>query len=261
MAKQSEDRHYGGRGDPVRSMELLWRDGSAPVRGRGPKPALTVDRIVAVAIELADADGLGAVSMRRVADRLGVGTMSLYTYVPGKAELIDVMFDTVLGEPAPPAAPTWRERLELIAFGNLAMYRRHPWLLTVMANSRPPLGPNGIAAYDRDLRAVDGIGLSDLEMDSVVTLVSVYVQGAANTAIEAASTEHATGVSDLEWWRTYAPLLAKVFDPVKYPVAARVGEVAGQTYQAAYDPDHTFRFGLTRLLDGIQTLIDRPPPP
>jgi len=260
MAKRSEskpdDRHYGGRGDPVRSMELLWRDRSAPARGRGPKPGLTVDRIVAAAIDLADADGLPALSMRRVAQRLGVGTMSLYTYVPGKAELVDVMFDTVCGEQEPTLwADTWRERLELIARSTLAMYRRHPWMLTVMANSRPPLGPNSITNYDRDLRAVDGLGLSDLEMDSVVTMVAVYVQGAANTVVEAASTEPATGISDLEWWETYSPLLAKVFDPDKYPVAARVGAVAGETYQSAYDPDHGFEFGLARLLDGVAALI------
>lgn len=260
MAKQSEDKHYGGRGDPVRSMELLWRDTTAPARarGRGPKPGLTVERIVAAAMELADAEGLAALSMRRVAERLGVGTMSLYTYVPGKAELVDVMFDTALGELGDLDAPTWRERLELIARANLALFRRHPWMLAVTANSRPPLGPNSIANYDRDLRAVDGIGLSDLEMDSVVTMIYVYVQGAANTAMEAASTEPATGVSDLDWWNTHAPLLEKVFDPTRYPTAARIGAKAGETYQSAYDPEHGFNFGLARLLDGIAALL--PPP-
>lgn len=259
MTKKSEDKHYGGRGDPARSMELLWREGPPPARGRGPKPGLTVERIVAAAIGIADADGLAALSMRRVAERLGVGTMSLYTYVPGKAELIDVMFDTVCGELAPecsaPGARTWRERLELIARANLEMYRRHPWMLAVMANSRPPLGPNSIANYDRDLRAVEGIGLSDLEMDSVVTMVYVYVQGAAHTVIEAAGTERATGMSDEEWWNAFAPLLEKVFDPEKYPTAARVGAKAGETYQSAYDPEHGFRFGLARLLDGVEALI------
>ncbi|HEX2133942.1 MAG TPA: TetR/AcrR family transcriptional regulator [Actinophytocola sp.] len=254
MTKKPEDKHYGGRGDPARSMALLWRTGPEP-RGRGPKPGLTVDRIAAAAIELADAEGLAALSMRRVAERLGVGTMSLYTYVPAKAELVDVMFDLVCGEVAPPWAETWRERLELIARANLEMYRRHPWMLTVMANSRPPLGPNSIANYDRDLRAVEGVGLSDLEMDSVVTMVYVYVQGAARTAIEAAGSERDTGQSDLEWWEAYAPLLEKVFDPEKYPTAARVGAAAGETYQSAYDPEHGFRFGLARLLDGVETMI------
>ncbi|MGH3880875.1 MAG: TetR/AcrR family transcriptional regulator [Actinophytocola sp.] len=260
MAKKSSDRHsdrhYGGRGDPVRSMALLWRDDSAPAKGRGPKPGLTVDRIVAAAVEVADAEGLAALSMRRVAEKLGVGTMSLYTYVPSKAELVDVMFDTILGEiPRGEVEGGWRLRLEAIARASWDHYRRHPWVLQVMAMSRPPLGPNSIAGYDHDLRAVDGIGLSELEMDSVLNLLHVFVQGAARTAIEADASASDTGVTDLEWWETYAPLLAKVFDAEKYPVAARVGAVAGEVYQAAYDPEHGFRFGLVRLLDGIEVLV------
>jgi Tetracyclin repressor-like, C-terminal domain len=102
---------------------------------------------------------------------------------------------------------------------------------------------------------VEGVGLSDLEMDSVVTMVYVYVQGAAATAIEAAGTERDTGVSDQDWWATYAPLLEKVFDPEKYPTAARIGAKAGEVYQSAYDPEHGFHFGLTRLLDGVEVLI------
>lgn len=260
MTKNPDDKHYGGRGDPARVMALLWRDTvPPPVRSRGPKPGLTVDRIVAAAVALADAEGLAALSMRKVADRLGVGTMSLYTYVPSKAELIDVMFDAVCGEVAVPWASDWRRRLELIARANLEMYKRHPWMLAVMANSRPPLGPNSIANYDRDLRAVDGLGLSELEMDSVVTMVYVYVQGAARTAIEAAGSEKDTGQTDQEWWDDYAPLLDKFFDPEKYPTAARIGAVAGETYQSAYDPEHGFHFGLARLLDGVDTLINNRP--
>jgi AcrR family transcriptional regulator len=261
MAKKSEDKHYGGRGDPVRSMALLWRDEvPAPASGRGPKPGLTVDRIVAAATELADAEGLAALSMRRVAERLGVGTMSLYTYVPSKAELIDVMYDAAC-RPAPETGDDtsdgdgWRPRLAAIARANWDLYRRHPWMLEVMAMARPPLGPNSIAVYERDLRAVDGIGLTDLEMDSVVNLVSVYVQGAARTAVDAAGSERDTGISDAEWWDTYAPLLAKVFDASRYPVAARVGAVAGEAYQAAYDPVHGFEFGLERILDGVEALV------
>ena len=103
---------YSGGGDPKRTMALLWGIGKKPTRG--PKPGLSVGRIVGAAIEVADAEGLAALSMRRVADRLGIGTMSLYTYVPGKAELIDVMLDTVLGEVAESGdvEPGWRAGLE-----------------------------------------------------------------------------------------------------------------------------------------------------
>jgi AcrR family transcriptional regulator len=259
MAKKpsasDDDKHYGGRGDPVRGMALLWRDEAAPVRGRGPKPGLTVNRIVAAATELADAEGLAALSMRRVAERLGVGTMSLYTYVPSKAELIDVMYDAACS-PVEVSGDGWRARLAAVARASWELYRRHPWMLQVMAMARPPLGPNSIAAYDRDLRAVDGIGLTDLEMDSVVNMVSVYVQGAARTAVDAADSEQDTGMTDAEWWETYGPLLAKVFDASRYPVAARVGAAAGEANQSAYDPVHGFEFGLERVLDGVEKLVE-----
>src|SRR2546430_5878300 len=149
---------YSGSGDPARSLALLWR-----TRERPSRRELSVDLIVGAAIELADTSGLAALSMRRVAERLGVGTMSLYTYVPGKAELLDVMLDMVYGEPDPPAGHAgWRQRLEHVARQNWGLYRRHPWLLQI-ATSRPVLGPNAIAKYDYELRAIDGIGLSHLE--------------------------------------------------------------------------------------------------
>jgi AcrR family transcriptional regulator len=255
MAKNEETRHYGGRGDPVRGMELLWGVGPTP-KSRGPRQGLTVERIVRAGTEIADAEGLAAVSMRRVAERLGVGTMSLYTYVPSKAELVDVMFDRAVGSvPRQEVAGGWRERLTAIAWADWDLYQRHPWLLQVMAMSRPPLGPGGIAAYDHALRAVDGIGLTELEMDSVVSMVSVYVQGSARAAAEAATSLSDTGMTDAEWWETYAPLLERVFDAEKYPVAARVGQVAGETYQSAYDAKHGFEFGLARILDGVAALV------
>jgi AcrR family transcriptional regulator len=257
MTKNDETRHYAGRGDPVRGMELLWGIGSTP-KSRGPRQGLTVERIVRTGTEIADAEGLAAVSMRRVADRLGVGTMSLYTYVPSKAELVDVMFDRAVGSVSrEEVAGGWRERLTAVAWADWELYQRHPWLLQVMAMSRPPLGPGAIAAYDHALRAIDGIGLTELEMDSVVSMVSVYVQGTARAAAEAATSANDTGVTDAEWWEAYAPLLERVFDAEKYPVAARVGQVAGETYQSAYDARYGFEFGLARILDGVAALIER----
>src|SRR5262245_64029270 len=131
---------YTGKGNPQQSIDLLW--GTARPPSRGPKPGLTTQQIVAAAIAVADAEGLAALSMRRVAEHLGVGAMSLYTYVPGKAELIDLMVDAVYGE-LPGSADVdggWRERLEGVARANWALYRRHPWMLQV-ASVRPALGP------------------------------------------------------------------------------------------------------------------------
>lgn len=244
---------YPGSGDPARSLALLWR--TSERASRKGKPDLNVELVVRAAIELADTAGLTALSMRRVAERLGVGTMSLYTYVPGKAELLDVMLDTVYGETTDaPEEATWRARLEHIARENLALYQRHPWL-TQVAASRPVLGPNAIAKYDRDLRAIDGIGLSDLEMDSVLTLVGGYVHGAARGAADAAAAEQSTGMSDEQWWYAHVPFLERIMDGRRYPTATRVGSAAGEAHQAAYNPEHAFEFGLRCVLDGVEMLV------
>ncbi|MEE6260239.1 TetR/AcrR family transcriptional regulator [Plantactinospora sonchi] len=251
---------YSGTGDPKRSMELLWGVPDRP--RRGPKPKLTVARIVRAAIEIADAEGLAGLSMRRVADQLGVTAMSLYTYVPGKGELLDVMLDTVYGEDADPDTPEgdggsaadWRAGLERLARQNYERYQRHPWLLQV-ASSRPVLGPNLMARWDRELAAVEGLDLTEIEMDLVITLLADYVHGAVRGAIEMTQAERRTGMTDEQWWRSYEPLLEQVFDAERFPVAARVGEVTGEEYQAAADPARSFEFGLQRVLDGIGTLV------
>jgi AcrR family transcriptional regulator len=195
---------FTGSGDPARSIALLWRDrgdrtaDARPTRGR--KPTLTVDAIVAAAIEMADEAGLGALSMRALAERLKAGTMSLYTHVPGKAELLDLMLDTVLGETARPdeLPGGWRARLELVARENRALFQRHPWMLELVT-FRPPMGPGVIAKYDFELRAVEGIGLTDVEMDSVLALVLGYVQASARQALEATLVEQRTGLTDEQW--------------------------------------------------------------
>ena len=246
---------FTGTGDPARSMALLWRrrDSAAPVGRSG----IFIDGIIAAAIRVADTEGLGALSMRRVAEELGVGTMSLYTYVPGKAELLDVMLDTVVAETARPESVKggWRPWLELVARENWQLVRRHPWLIQVSAG-RPPLGPGIVAKYDYELRAVDGIGLSEVEMDAVLTLVLGYVAGAARGAVEQTQAEEQTGVSLDEWWYSVSPLLDRVFDESRYPVASRVGPVAGGS---SYDTDATFEFGLQRVLDGIQAYVEADP--
>ncbi|GGP04664.1 TetR/AcrR family transcriptional regulator [Nonomuraea glycinis] len=245
---------YSGKGDPARSLALLWR--TSERTSRKGKPDLNVDRIVRAAIEVADAEGLQALSMRRVAERLGVGTMSLYTYVPGKPELLDVMLDTVYGETARPEEVPggWRGRLEVIARENWQLYLRHPWLLQVAA-SRPVLGPNVTAKYDYELRAVDGIGLTDVEMDSVITLVAGFVHGTARGAVEAAQAESRTGLSDEQWWAAHAPFFSRIADVERFPTAARVGQATGEALGAAYSAEHAFEFGLQRVLDGIEALV------
>ena len=244
---------YSGGGDPKRSLELLW--GVRPPPRRGPKPRLTAEEIVRAAIALADAEGLDALSMRRIADELGVSPMSIYTYVPGKAELIDVMVDRAFGELAPSEEGTWRARLERIARENWALFHRHPWMLQV-TTVRPPMGPNLLGKYEYELRAVDGLGLTDVEMDSVVALVTGFAESSARVSVNAAEAERRSGMSDEQWWESVAPLLDTLVDEADYPLGSRVGAAAGQEYNAAVGPGHAFEFGLARILDGVEALIN-----
>ena len=168
---------FAGQGDPARSMALLWRTPSART-GPGPKPGLSVDAIVAAAIAVADTDGLAGLSMRAVAERLGVTAMALYTYVPGKDELLDLMYDGAHAE-LPGRSDLdegWRSAVASWATDLLGCYVRHPWALHV-ATGRPPLGPGLMRKYELELRAVDGLGLSEVQMDLLVTLVNGFVRG------------------------------------------------------------------------------------
>jgi AcrR family transcriptional regulator len=253
---------YSGRGDPARSMALLW--GTQPPPTRGPKPGLSVERIVGTAVGLADAEGLAALTMRRVADRLGVGTMSLYTYVPGKAELLDLMLDTVLGElaAADGEAGGWRDRLERSAREHWALYQRHPWVLQV-SGARALLGPNETAQFEASLDAVSGVGLSGKEMVLVVSLVTGYVRGAAQGAVEAAHAAQHTGVTDEQWWAAREPIFDKYFDRSRYPTLTGL-EQEGAFRPSEGDLDYnlqnaldSFEFGLQRVLDGIEAFIDQ----
>ena len=247
---------FSGGGDPARSLSLLWR--TQEKVGRGARSKIGVDGIVRAAISIADADGLAALSMRRVAESLEVGTMSLYTYVPGKAELIDLMLDTVYAETDKPDQPEsgWRARLEQIARENWTIYRKHPWMLQV-GTTRPPLGPNAMRKYDFELGAVAGIGLTQIEMDSVLSLVLGHAEGAARRAYEAASTERETGMTDAQWWQANSVMLTKLMDMSRFPIAAAVGTTVGTAHGTAHDVAHNFEFGLQRILDGIEVFVQR----
>jgi AcrR family transcriptional regulator len=243
--------------DPARSLALLWGSHSKPGRS-----GLTIAAIVGAAIDLADAAGLEAVSMRQVAERLQAGTMSLYTHVPGKGELTELMIDTVCGQlyadvDEPSRQPGgWQEGLRFIAARNWDLYLRHPWLLQIVG-ARPVLGPNASLKYEAELRPLDGIGLTDLEMDAVLTLVLTHVEGTARAQANMTRAQRDTGMTDAEWWGSVAPIFAKVAAGASFPVGARVGQAAGMEHQAAANPRHAFSFGLERILDGVEVLVER----
>jgi AcrR family transcriptional regulator len=244
-------------GDPARTLQLLWREPGAADSRRGPRQGLSVERVAAAAIALADTDGLGSVTMRAVAQVLGVVPMSLYTYVPGKAELLDLMLDTVYHQMprGDLSGKPWRERLAAVAQENRDLFTLHPWIAEV-STSRPPLGPGLMAKYEHELQAFEDLGLDDVEMDAALTFLLGFVQAAARSAAEAAAARQDSAMSEEQWWAANAPLLTRVFDETKYPTASRVGAAAGAAHGAAYDPDHAYTFGLQRVVDGLGALID-----
>jgi AcrR family transcriptional regulator len=249
----SSDDTYVGAGNLQATLDLLWGTQEPP--SRGPKPSLSVEQVVRTAIAVADADGLDALSMRRVADELSVGTMSLYRYVPGKSELVDLMVDAVQAElptDTEPGAPeTWRQGLTTVARGEYALYQRHPWILRV-SQARPLFGPHSMAAYDAALRTVDGLGLTAHEMAAMAAMVSCYVQGTARVTVDFDVAARRSGISDEQWWGAQLPPMTAAFAQGRYPTMAAVYEAG------AYDPDDdffSFEFGLQRVLDGVESFV------
>ncbi|MEW2066346.1 TetR/AcrR family transcriptional regulator [Streptomyces sp. NPDC007346] len=245
-----------GSGDIARSLELLWGTGERP--SRGPKPGLTLDRIVTAGIAVADAEGLSAVSMRRLSTELGTGTMSLYRYVPGKAELLDLMLDRVLGEPlsAEPGRPAadhpvpddWRVAIDAMARTYLDNLRRHPWLLKIN-QARTVLGPSALRGLELSLAALRSMNLRDPELIGVIITVNSFVEGLARTQGDAAEAVAQTGLNDEEFWESQRPYLERAMLSGAYPMMAGMSE---DTFSA--DFDH-FAFGLQRLIAGFEALV------
>lgn len=240
-----------GEGDPTRVLPLLWQKG-----GRVGRSGVTLEKVLEAAIALADEAGLGQLTIRKVAARLGVGAMTLYSYVPGRAELVDLMVDKTFTEVTYPdvGSATWREGMVEVADRNWDLLSRHPWLVDV-DTTRPPLGPGVITKYDAELRPLVDTGLTDVEIDQVLSLVLAHVWSSARQTGAAERAESQGG--DEEWWQQARPLLATVMAPERYPHAARIGEAAGQAYGSTVDPARAYAFGLHSILDGIEALIER----
>ncbi|HEY8618185.1 TetR/AcrR family transcriptional regulator [Phenylobacterium sp.] len=242
--------------DPRRSIRLLWAAQEPP--RRGPKPKLSRDEVLAAAMTLADREGLEALSMRRVAEAVGLSPMALYTYAPSKAELVELMYDRALGEmPEPgPELGDWRARLEFIARSYWTLGHRHPWMLQI-STARPTLGPNFLNRMESMLRALDGTGLTEVEMELVEGLLTDYVRGAVRSALQAQEVEQRTGLTDEQWQALAVPTLQEIIAPDAFPVLRRVGEACTTAYGAAWPRDRGFEFGLQRVLDGLAVFIAR----
>lgn len=236
----------------AKSLQLLWE--GLPQPRKGPKPGLTLNQIVTAGIALADAEGLEALSMRRLAKDLGAGTMSLYRYVPSKTELLNLMLDAVVG-PDPQQREAldghWRAFLEVTAWGDRALYLKHPWV--IQANwTRPVLGPNSVSEMELIMSGLQDLPLSDQEKMNVISSLDSFVMGSARQEILWQNAAAESGMTDDEFWGYQLPMLEKVMASGRFPVMAALSE---DTFSA--DWDETFGFGLGLVLEGLEQQVNR----
>jgi AcrR family transcriptional regulator len=235
-------------------VQAAW--GRKAASARGPKPELSLERIVAAGVALADTEGLAAVSMSKVAGAVGTGAMSLYRYVSGKEELLTLMVDAAYGAPTPrPAdAAGWRAGLTWWARIQLDAMSRHGWAVRVPLPG-PPLTPNIVRWLENGLRCLSGTPLSETEKMSVILLVSGYARNEASVTADLDETFLA-GATPQEAMSRYGRLLTELTDEREFPELNTV--IASGFFDAQDDPpDAEFLFGLERILDGIAELILR----
>ncbi|WP_051823078.1 TetR/AcrR family transcriptional regulator C-terminal domain-containing protein [Streptomyces sp. NRRL S-1448] len=230
------------------SLALLWGEQDRPTRG--PKPSLTPHRIAEAAVALADAEGLEAVSMNKVAGAFDVSAMALYRYVPGKAELVELMVEAVLAErpDLSVAGDGWRPQLTEWARRSWAVHQAHPWLLAATAMRRQAMGPHQLGWLDAALAALEPTGLTASQRHQVFLLVVGLIRNLAQQSTDFDAEQ------DQEWNRLTGELLDRHAD--RFPALTKA-IAAGAFAPTGEDP---LVFGLDRILDGVQTLIDREGP-
>ena len=245
-----------GTGLPA-SIEAAWGLRERP--HKGPKPTLSLDRIVQAAVHIAETEGLGAVSMSRVATELGGATMSLYRYVAAKDELLALMVDAAYGPPpgTPGPGERWREGLSRWAWAMRAAAHRHPWALRIPISGLP-VRPHEVAWFEQALTCLRDTGLAEAQKASVIMLVSGYVRNIATSEADIEAAIRASGATPQEWMSSYGRMLAKLADPQRFPAISTF--VAAGVFDTADDPDDEFIFGLERVLDGIEALVRREKP-
>jgi AcrR family transcriptional regulator len=225
------------------SVKALWDERQLP--SRGPKPALSADQIARAAIVIADAEGLDAVSMQRIAREVNVTTMALYRYFSSKEELIDRMIDSA-GGPLPTrisGARGWRQRLAEWTRGCSSIYRDHPWFLQAATARRRVMGPNELEWFDAALSALRDAGLVGSEQMGAFHVLIGHVRSQAEF-----HAKEAKGLSADQWVRVTVELAAK--HPERYPALMSAIESGGFTPPTS----DGVGFGLKCILDGIESL-------
>jgi AcrR family transcriptional regulator len=241
------------------SIASMWgRDSRA---SRGPKRGLTLEQIVAAGVQVAQQDGLAAVSMNRLATDLGSSAMSLYRYVGNKGELLTLMMDAACDFERRTAEPgeSWRDGLTRCANVYRDVLRRHTWILRIPL-SAPPLLPNQIGWLEEALYALRDTQLEEQEKASIALLVSGYVRNEATLMADMFAAAAVPGSTVQTVLATYGQTLASLIDPAEYPALTKT-IAAGAFDDDDDDMDREFDFGLTRLLDGVAVMVaDRAKP-
>jgi len=220
------------------ARHVLWTPPPAP--RRGPKPKFTLDGVTDAAIAIADAEGLDAVTMQRVAERLGTTKMALYRYVSGRADLDAVMLDRALGEPPTLAADDWRAGLRAWAATIFTRMTARPWTVELAQRPHVP-GPLELRWYERGLAAMSQLPLTGGERLDVLALITGHIMAVVRLEAGAASPE-----ADLT--SGLGPILGERAE--EYPLtAAAFAEAA-----TLGERDQALGFGLERVLDGIASL-------
>ena len=205
-----------------------------------------VDQFVAAALAVADAEGLAAVSMRRIAGDLGSGTATLYRYITSRDELVELMIDAAQGEdPLPESTGDWRADLAAVAHAQRATMLRHPWLAGELAG-RPALGPNWLRRSESALRAAVALTPDITKASRALGAVHAYVLGSVAAQLAARRAEQRSGLTEEEWQRSVGPYIREVIAAGEHPLLARRVLEAEEL-----DHDVEFAFGLDCVLDGL----------
>jgi AcrR family transcriptional regulator len=224
------------------------------VASRGPKPAHTSAKIAKAAVRIADSEGIGAASMRRVAAELSSGAASLYRYVRNKSELFDLMIDAVLGEdPLPKPSGNWRTDFRRVAALSRELMLRHPWMVTV-SSFRATRGTNMLRWMEFSLSAIDGLGLDIDEMLVLSNTLFTYARGYAAGEIGEREASRRSGLSREEWMMTRVAYVRALKESGRFPMFARVVDEANAPHDPAIE-ERGFTLGLERILDGFAVTL------
>jgi AcrR family transcriptional regulator len=209
---------------------------------------------VDAAVKIADAEGLDALSMGKVAAELGAAPMSLYRHVSGKEDLLRLMVDAAWGDsPEPPASgENWRDGLSRWAWAMRGNARRHPWVVRIPLNSLPIM-PREVAWFENALACMADTGLTEARKASVIMLLAGYVRNVTTTEADIAAAIVASGLSPAEWMSSYPRMLRQLTDPERFP--ALTAFIAAGVFDVEDGPDDEFIFGLDRILDGVEALV------